>query len=269
MLINKILTNCNKQQDDSKVLPAPELTGEDIFGKPCPHYLEDKCLQDMFCMQIHNLPSDQIVRENLKKAKPKAVNEANKLLMKHSKLGTKYFSIFCEYYGSTKDRRNLLEMAKHCKKPMYIANLSDVVEAFVTSGLEYNITIDLILRNCKNELPPADLVYILRVILDKRNKEAGAHCKDFMDLFTSNDHIFIIEIINRIILLTMECKMIDLLDFALNVLNKCTMTTLRSLDSTALDKFIKLYQSYTFIDMSSIPKRIAVAYHGLHFNRYH
>lgn len=231
--------------------PKEDIGINEIFNNVCHAYLEGICLKELFCQYTHKLPSPEEVLTSLRKATVTVVNSAfNDVVLNNVKILPLYFDVFAEYYGETKNRTQLREMSQHCKNPQYnlLYKLKSVINGFVKSGLMYDSCVEQIINNIDIKVNIRDFNYLFDIILDERNARAGEQCSRFVHMFCSDELNFVVEYINRALQLCNSIGSMDLVQFCLNVLNKCTITTFRSLNEEALHNFIEYVEKYKFVD---------------------
>lgn len=245
--------------------PRRVLYSREIFGDLCEQFLKGNCSEELFCLHTHQLPEIETVQENLDMAAIDVVNEAfSNILICNSQLYSQYFGVFAEYYGMKKERRQLQIMLQYCKDPAYnLCNkLKDVVNAFVASGMEYHSVIDLILSKLKLGVQPVDYHFLLEIIVDERNTNAGIHCncQEFKDIFYRNDFSFVVEFLDRIIALAVKKRYIDLVSFSMLSLQNCTVTTFKSLNQNTVEQFLALCDVYKLVLNENVIKSIQLRF---------
>lgn len=231
------------------IAPRRVLYSREIFGNLCEQFLKGTCSEDLFCLHTHQLPTIECVRDSLTMAAIDVVNEAfSNILISNQQLCSEYFGVFAEFYGIKKERRQLQIMLQYCKDPEYnlFSKLKDVVDAFVASGMEYHSVIDLILAKFKIGIQPADYHYLLEIIVDERNTNAGIHCncKEFKDILYRNDYSFVVDFLDRIIALAIKKRNIDLMYISTLSLLNCTVITFKSLNPDMVEQFLVLCTEY-------------------------
>lgn len=233
------------ESSSSKYSPIKEPI--EIFDSVCMKSLSGHCTESDFCQFVHDLPAEAEVRENLKRASETVVEKAfDTLLLPVEKLRYKYYAEFADYFGQRKKRRQLQKMMTMCKRPEYnlLNELKSVVEGFVGSGLDYCDAIDMMLIRIRDDLKLEDFYHVLNAIVDERNKKAGEHCLEFVDVFQFDHYSFSVDIFDRVLRLTLDQPDLGLVAFVCEVLYTCTTTTMQRIKRELLDEFIALFDKY-------------------------
>lgn len=221
-----------------------------IFSDVCLKFVEDKCYK-ICCEFSHQLPSVYVVLANLERASADDVAAAYKeLLIQYDLLTTKYFPVFCKFYGQKKIREQLRRMipiaaessAKH-------GLLKEIVSGLVTSGVPYHMAIDLLLdeteENLEDRVKQPEIVsqqfeMMWQLFVDERNEVClFKHLQHFEAAFMDDNIQSNSKAISKLLTLTPTIDNTELREFFCKILSKCPLAVFRKIDAVPLHKYLR------------------------------
>lgn len=227
--------------DLKKELDATPDPPNRIFGDICPKFLIDECYNTS-CELAHSLPEQDVIEQRLKMASFREIIEAqDQFLLEYDPLLGEYFTIFCDYYGQNwKYHRETLrlligEISQRTSPTPY---LKEIVNSFVSSGIEYSTCVELLLLEFHESLTTEmrfDIIW--DIMIDTKNEKVAEQLDEFESIL-HGDEVDVAMVINKILRHQINDQLMSLQERAISLLKKCTVTAFRKIDQSLLKNYI-------------------------------
>lgn len=151
-----------------------------LLSDVCFKFLNDRC-DSSACVLHHYLPTVQEMNEKLQTLEqPQCIQFYNVYLLRCRRLFTKYFSIFCSFFGKHKLQDELTQMIEDCVKREFYQYFAYILKGFQLTGMKYSEIVQYFIKNT-NHTPNCNKI-ILKIILDHQNIEYVADFVREIDL---------------------------------------------------------------------------------------
>lgn len=213
-----------------------------IFDDVCLKSLNDECYT-IQCKFPHNLPTSEMVASRLTRATRHEINEAqNQLLLRYETLMSEFFEVFCLHYGREwqKYRENLRQMIQPIsQKSKANVYMKHILNGFLISGMNFSTCVKQLLVEIDESLDMELRFNIMwELIIDSRNDKIHEHLKEFEAVFYGDAVVSAVAINKILTHQVFHDKLLELRDYAINLVKKCRITTFRQIDASLLKKFI-------------------------------
>lgn len=229
-----------------------------VFGEICLKFLSNSCYSTS-CEFAHSLPDPDVIAQRLTVMTYIEVEKIqNQFLLQYDMLLAKYFTTFCEHYGREwqyhRDTLRLL-IGVMSQRPAPVPYLKDILNGLLASDVEYDVCVELMLIEFKEDLPIEEKFNMIwEIMIDSRNDKVVEQLKDFEGVLYS-DELVAATVINRLMELQNNDEMFCLQDFTIKVLKKCAVTTFRRIDSDLMTKYIWYIKKFNLNASKCIQQR--------------
>lgn len=182
---------------------ATKLGIETICPNICMFFLHDDCVEGAHCYNLHELPSDDIVRQRLIECGFENMAKLfHVMIARCPKLLQQYFHLFIDIFAEHQLKNDLIDTICICErernKDKRFTLFQQLIQAFIKCGETYKTTMEIILFNVENvDQGMVDTLLNMNLV-------DGIDVNDFLGVFESlNKHRYAFNehIINRLMFL--------------------------------------------------------------------
>lgn len=213
-----------------------------LFRNVCRKYIGDKCtLPPAGCSFSHILPDVEHLRAKLDDIGPKNAVAVYELFVVRSKnLFTRFFPVFCDYFGTHKLEASLQQMIPDCCHPerRMFQFFPHIVDGYMKMGKSFDMALRKLITKVQKRTPQSNNV-ILKLILDERNTKLELFFNILSALAKQEGFFYPVESVNRIvrIFVSDEDYNEDLMMVIWTVLVKIPMSQTQRVDNELLLQF--------------------------------